>query len=59
MTNEDFCGGPVSAASLDGVSCVSLWDCPLDFLLFVGWVRTAPAAFPECHERSDQGEVCQ
>lgn len=42
-----------------GVSRVSLWDYPLDFLLCVGWVRTAPAAFPERHEGSDQGEVCQ
>lgn len=42
-----------------GVSRVSLWECPLDFLLCAGWIRTAPAAFPERHEGSDQGEVCQ
>lgn len=42
-----------------GVSCVSLRDCSLLFLLCVGWIWTATAAFPERHEGSDQSEVCE
>lgn len=50
---------PVSAVCWEGVSRVSLCDCPLAPLVHVGWIRTATAAFPECHEGSDQGEVCE
>lgn len=62
MTNAYFCGVSVSVSLLHvcvGVSCVSLYHCPLALLVFVGWVWTATAAFPECHEGSDQSEVCE